>query len=124
MQSDLLASVPGKFDLMVFNPPYGFGPDSFLTAVAKNLLRRVPLVRRRSGLAMPRRVLKFHQELIERLIRQSPGALNPGGRVLIHAYESEVPALQAVLPEGATVETLRHAAFSNQTVGMLIRLSM
>lgn len=122
VKSDLLASVRGQFDLIVFNPPYGFGPDNFFTAVAKNLLRRVPLVRRQSGLAMPRQVLKFHQELIERLIRHAPAALNPGGRVLIHAYESEVPALQAVLPEGTTVELLRHSAFSNQTVGMLIRL--
>ncbi len=122
VQSDLLADVPGTFDLVVFNPPYGFGPDNFFTAVAKNLLRRVPLVRHRSGLAMPRKVLKFHQELIERLILQVPAALNPGGRVLIHAYESEVPALQAVLPEGAAVSLLRHPAFSNQTVGMLIRL--
>ncbi|MBI5864839.1 MAG: ChbG/HpnK family deacetylase [Planctomycetes bacterium] len=121
-RSDLLADVRERFDLIVFNPPYGFGPDNFFTAVAKNLLRRVPLVRKKSGLAMPRRVLKFHQELIERLIRQAPERLGPGGRILIHAYESEVPGLQAVLPEGATVELLHHAAFANQTVGMLIRL--
>jgi predicted glycoside hydrolase/deacetylase ChbG (UPF0249 family)/SAM-dependent methyltransferase len=124
VRSDLLADVSGRFDLIAFNPPYGFGPDNFLTAVAKNLLRRVPAVRQKSGLAMPRRVLKFHQELIERLIRQAPQRLNPSGRILIHAYESEVPALQAVLPEGATVEALRHPSFANQTVGMLIRLPL
>lgn len=122
LRSDLLEQVRGTFDLIVFNPPYGFGPDNVFTAVAKNLLRRVPLVRQKSGLAMPRQVLKFHQELIERLIRQAPSRLAPTGRILIHAYESEVPALQAVLPAGSTVELLRHAAFSNQTVGMLIKL--
>lgn len=122
VRSDLLADVSGRFDLIAFNPPYGFGPDNFFTAVAKNLLRRVPAVRQKSGLAMPRRVLKFHQELIERLIRQAPQRLNTGGRILIHAYESEVPALQAVLPDGATVEVLHHPSLTNQTVGMLIRL--
>jgi predicted glycoside hydrolase/deacetylase ChbG (UPF0249 family)/precorrin-6B methylase 2 len=121
-QSDLLATVNDRFDLIAFNPPYNFRPDSFATNVAKNLLRRIPWVRSRSGLAMPRGVLKFHQKLIERLIQQAPARLKPGGRVLIHAYESEVPGLAVVLPRGASVELLRHAGFTNQTVGMLIRL--
>lgn len=124
VQSDLLANIRGRFDLIAFNPPYGFGPDGFATSVAKNLLRRVPWIRRNSGLAMPRRVLKFHQELIERLITQAPERLNAGGRILIHAYESEVPALSAVLPQGSVVEMLRHVSFANQTVGMLIRLPL
>lgn len=122
-RSDLLASVPGRYDLIAFNPPYNFRPDTFLTNVAKNIVRRVPLVRRGSGLAMPRTVLRFHQQLIERLFRQAPDHLLPGGRVLLHAYESEVAALRSVLPRTASVEVLRHAGLVNQTVGMLIRLS-
>lgn len=121
-KSDLLESVPGKFDLIAFNPPYNFQPDTFTTNVAKNLIRRVPVVRRSSGLAMPRPVLKFHQQLIERLIRQAPEHLTPDGRVLLHAYESEVSALMSVLPAGAQVELLHHPGLVNQTVGMLIRL--
>lgn len=120
-RSDLLERVRGTFDLIAFNPPYGFGPDNFASSVAKGLLRRVPFIRRKSGLAMPRGVLRYHQQLIERLIRQAPGHLNAHGRILIHAYESEVPALQVVLPSGCAVEVLHHAAFENQTVGMLIR---
>lgn len=121
-QSDLLESIDGRFDLIVFNPPYNFRPDNFATNVAKNLVRRVPYVRRTSGLAMPRPVLKFHQELIERLIRQAPRNLNPGGRILLHAYESETATLARVLPEGATVTLLRHPGLRNHTVGMLIAL--
>lgn len=121
-RSDLLASVPGQYDLIAFNPPYNFGPDTFASNVAKNLLRRVPWVRRNSGLAMPRTVLRFHQRLLERLIEQAPRHLLPAGRIILHAYESEVDALASVLPEGTEVEIIRHPAMGNRTVGMLIRL--
>lgn len=122
-RSDLLASVPGRFDAIAFNPPYNFRPDSFATNVAKNVVRRVPLVRRGSGLAMPRPVLKFHQQLIERLFRQAPDHLVPGGKIILHAYESEVAALMSVLPPEATVELLRHSGLVNRTVGMVIHLA-
>lgn len=121
-RSDLLSDVPGRFDLIAFNPPYNFRPDTFASNVAKNLVRRVPVVRKSSGLAMPRLVLRFHQQLIERLIREAPAHLNPDGRILLHAYESEVAALMSVLPGGARVELRRHPGLVNQTVGMVIRL--
>jgi len=121
-RSDLLASVQGRFDVIVFNPPYNFRPDTFVTNVAKNLARRVPFIRRGSGLAMPRPVLKFHQHLIERLIQQAPEHLVPGGRIVLHAYESEVAALMSVLPPNSRVELLRHAGLVNRTVGMVIEL--
>jgi release factor glutamine methyltransferase len=119
--SDLLSKVKDRFDLIAFNPPYNFCRDTFIVNIAKNLLRRVPWVRRQSGLAMPRTVLRFHQELISRLIKTAPAHLQPGGRILIHAYESEVDALCDVLPEGTQVELLRHAALADHTVGLLIR---
>jgi methylase of polypeptide subunit release factors len=120
-RSDLLAGVPGRFDVIAFNPPYNFRPDTFATNVAKNLVRRVPVVRRGSGLAMPRPVLRFHQQLIERLMRQAPEHLAPGGRVILHAYESEVAALLSALPPQPKVELLRHAGLINQTVGLVIQ---
>jgi methylase of polypeptide subunit release factors len=122
-QSDLLASIEGRFDLIAFNPPYNFRPDNLAMNVAKHMARRVDWVRRNSGLAMPRPVLKFHQELIARLIAQGPAHLNDGGAVLLHAYEAEVAALSSVLPAGASVTILRHPDLRNRTVGMLIRLS-
>lgn len=122
VKSDLLASVVGRYDLIAFNPPYNFAPDNLATNVAKHVLRKVPMVRRNSGLAMPRPVLRFHQQLIERLIGQAPEHLTPGGQILLHAYLSEVPALTGVLPEGAEVELLEHVALTNHTVGMLIKL--
>jgi predicted glycoside hydrolase/deacetylase ChbG (UPF0249 family)/methylase of polypeptide subunit release factors len=122
VRSDLLASIEGRFDLIAFNPPYSFAPDTLASNVARNLLRRVPWVRRHSGVSMPRPVLRFHQQLIARLVAQAPGHLQPGGRILLHAYESEVSALTRVLPEGSTVELLHHPGFTNRTVGMSILL--
>lgn len=121
-ESDLLERVRGRFDLILFNPPYGFGPDNLATNVAKRLLRQIPWVRHSSGRAMPRGVLRYHQQLMARLARQAPGHLNEGGRLLIHAYENEVDALIQALPEGAQVERLQHPALAPiGTVGMLIR---
>lgn len=122
VRSDLLADVPGRFELIAFNPPYNFRPDNFAMNVAKHLVRRARFVQRNSGLAMPRAVLRFHQQLIERLIAQAPEHLLPGGAVLIHAFESEVAALAKVLPVEATFELLRLPRSNTQTVGMLIRL--
>ncbi|MBL8877958.1 MAG: ChbG/HpnK family deacetylase [Phycisphaerales bacterium] len=120
--SDLLDNISGRFDLIAFNLPYGFGPDNIATAFAKHVLRRIPFIRRNSGLAMPRTVLRFHQQLVERLVRGAPAHLNAGGAVLLHAYESEVTSLARALPAGATMELLLHAGLTNRTVGMLFRL--
>ena len=121
-ESDLLGSVQGRFDLIAFNPPYAFRRDNFVTSVARHVLRRVPWIRQHSGLAMPRTVLKYHQQLIAQLMVQAPDHLTPGGAVLLHAYESEVGALTHVLPDGATVELLQHPQLTtNRTVGMLVR---
>jgi len=123
LQSDLLSSATGPFDLIAFNLPYGFGPDNWFTSCAKHVLRRVPWVRRNSGLAMPRPVLRFHQQLTERLLQQAPSKLAPGGEILLHTYEAEVASLARVLPAGAEFELLQHRDLTrNRTVGMLICL--
>lgn len=123
-ESDLLTSVQGRFDLIAFNPPYAFRRDNFVTSVARHVLRRVPWIRQHSGLAMPRTVLKYHQQLIAQLMAQAPDHLTPGGAVLLHAYESEVEPLTHVLPDGATVELLQHPQLTtNRTVGMLVRFA-
>lgn len=123
-RSDLLESVKGRFDLIAFNPPYNFRPDSFASNVAKNLLRRIRWVRQNSGGTMPGAVLRFHQQLIGRLIDQAPDHLNPGGAILLHAFESEVEALGSILPPGAQIQLLRHPDLTaNHTVGLLIRIA-
>jgi chitin disaccharide deacetylase len=121
-RSDLLSEVEGRFDWIAFNLPYAFGRDTVATNVAKNLVRRVPWVRQTSGLAMPRTVLRYHQQLVSRLVSQGPEHLKPEGGIVLHAYESEVSALASVLPAGSYVELLHHAGLTNRTVGMQVRL--
>ena len=121
-RSDLLESVNGRFDLIAFNPPYNFRPDTLIFNIAKNLLRRVPWVRRTIGEAIPQSVLRFHRLLVTRLLAQAPDHLNPGGAVLLHALEPEVDALISVLPTAAQVQMLRHPELAaHGTVGLCIR---
>lgn len=120
--SDLLLHLPGPFDLIAFNLPYGFGPDNLATNTAKHFLRKIPFVRQRSGLAMPRPVLRYHQQLVAQLAGQAPARLTPGGALLLHAYESEVKSLTETLPNGAEVELFEDPRLAaNRTVGMVVR---
>lgn len=123
VHSDLLENIHERFDLIAFNPPYNFRPDNFAMNVAKHVVRRMRFVQRNSGLAMPRAVLRFHQQLIERLIQQAPDRLNPGGVLLLHAFESEVAALAKVMPADATYELLRLPRTDTRTIGMRITLT-
>ncbi len=122
IQSDLLDAVDGRFDLIAMNPPYNFKPDTFAMNVAKGLLRRVPWVHHNSA-RLPTGVLRFHQQLVRRLVEQAPAHLNDGAAILLHAYENEVDALSRVLPAGATVQILDHPDLhAIRTVGMLVHL--
>jgi predicted glycoside hydrolase/deacetylase ChbG (UPF0249 family) len=122
-RSDLLESVDGRFDLIAFNLPYNFAPDTWAANLAKNLLRRITWVRRHSGRSMPAAIRKFHQRLLRRLIDQAPEHLERSGEVLLHVFKSEVGPLTDVLPAEADVEILRHADLTaNGTVGLSIRL--
>ena len=103
--------------------PYNFAADTWAANLAKNLLRRVRWVRRRSGLAMPAAVRRYHQHLIRRLIDQAPAHLHPDGATLLHVFESEVEALAEVLPAEADLGILRHRDLAaNGTVGLRIRV--
>ena len=119
-QSDLLDAVEGRYDLIAFNLPYSFSPDSILMSVAKNLMRRLRFIRSNSG-TMPAAVMNFRRELTLRLLRQASAHLNPGGHVLLHVYESEAPGLIKDLSLTGDVRLLRHAGLGHQTIGMLVR---
>lgn len=74
IESDLMDKVPGRFDLIVSNPPYV--SESEYTALALDLKKYEP---RSALLAGPRGT-----EVIQRIIAQAAGpCLNPGGTILI-----------------------------------------
>lgn len=122
-RSDLLESVTGRFDLIAFNPPYNIGPDTFLTNLGKNLVRRLPWVRRRANDAVPSRVVAFHQKLLTRLLQQAPDHLTPGGALLLHVCQREIGRMVRVLPAGATVRVLCQGDLTALgTAALLVRL--
>jgi predicted glycoside hydrolase/deacetylase ChbG (UPF0249 family)/SAM-dependent methyltransferase len=122
LQSDLLSGVTGRFDVVAFNVPYNFRPDTLLMNVAKNLIRRIPGTCRSSGVAIPNGVLRFHRALLGRLFAQVFASLRPGGLLLLHVFDFEVGILRRMLPPDAAIEVLHHHAFrAHRTVAMLIR---
>lgn len=72
--SDLLASVPGTFDLIVSNPPYV--PEAVIALLSEEVRNepRLALDGGPDGL-----------DLVRRLISEARGRLNPGGRFLVEA---------------------------------------
>ncbi len=121
-QSDLLSSVTGRFDLIAFNPPYNFRPDTFAFNLAKNLVRRIPWVRRSINQGMPASILRFHRQLVSRLVQQAADHLRPDGSVLLHVFEMEVDALVRALPCSLEFQVLRHAELTTHgTVGLRVR---
>ncbi len=108
VRSDLLASVTGRFDLIVFNPPFGFGPEGLPIQVARNLLRRVPQVRRWASRSLPNAVAAHRRTLIGRVARAAPQRLTATGAILIHVCHSEEQGLLGSLPPGSDARILRH----------------
>ncbi len=71
VQADLLSGISGRFDLVCANLPY----------VPTDALRALPVSEREPGLALDGGAEGL--SLIERLLRQLPGALSVGGRALL-----------------------------------------
>ncbi len=108
VRSDLLGSVTGRFDLIVFNPPFGFGPEGLPIQVAKNLLRRVPQVRKWASRSLPNAIAAHRRALIGRVARAAPQRLTAAGAMLIHVCHSEEQGLLGSLPPGSDARILRH----------------
>lgn len=86
--SDLLAAVPGRFDLITANPPY-------LSAEEVRKMKKI-------GWPEPEVALDGGEDgtaLSARLIRQAPAKLSPGGVLLLEAAPQQMEALGALLEE-------------------------
>ena len=95
--ADLLAGIPGPFDLIVANPPY-------LDAAA---------CARLAGRGWPEPVGALHggrsgAEVTLRLIAQAGGRLRPGGHLLLETAVEHVATLQAALAAAGFVAPVVH----------------
>lgn len=85
-RSDLLSDVPGRFDLIVSNPPYV--PAADIDGLA-------PEVRGEPRLALDGG--KDGLDLVRRLIAEARDRLDPGGRILIEAGWDQSPEICRLL---------------------------
>ena len=87
-RSDLLAGIPGRYDLITANPPY-------LTDLEVENMRKV-------GWPEPELALQggaHGTDLLHRLIRQSPRKLHSDGYLLLEAASQQMPVLQRELAD-------------------------
>jgi len=87
-RSDLLAGIPGRYDLITANPPY-------LTDLEVENMRKV-------GWPEPELALQggvHGTDLLHRLIRQSPRKLHSDGHLVFEAASEQMPVLQRELAD-------------------------
>jgi len=86
IQSDLFENIPGKYDIIVCNPPYI--PSGELSGLAPEVQRepRLALDGGEDGL-----------ELIRKIVFQAPEYLSPGGVILLEAGSGQIPAIHVLL---------------------------
>ncbi|NKB89643.1 MAG: methyltransferase [Acidobacteria bacterium] len=90
VRSDLFDQVHGRFDLIVFNPPYGHTGSSGAARLEylKSLVpKENPIVRR----VVYEFVRPGRLRLIDRFLLQALDHLTPGGSVLLLAHRRELP---------------------------------
>ena len=86
MQSDIFNNIPGKFDIIVSNPPYI--PSGEIPALAPELRWEPRLALDGGGDGL---------SLIREIISRSPERLLPGGLLLLEAGLGQIPAIRALL---------------------------
>lgn len=98
--SDLLAALPGPFDLIVSNPPYVSESEyEALPADVKNFEPKSALLAGPKG-----------GEVIERLAAQARDKLNPGGRLLIEGSPMIATDVARLLADWKDVRILKDSA--------------
>ncbi len=107
-QSNLLDAVPGKFDLIVSNPPYI--PTEIIPSLSKEV-QKEPLLALDGG--------ADGLDIIRNLISAAADRLNPGGRIFFEADSGQMTAIKETLEEtGFTeIEIVKDLAGLNRVIG-------
>ena len=87
-KSDLFENVEGKFDLIVFNPPYGNSKkfSSFLELVKSFFPRENPLLSKITYFLIKEK----RRQLIRRFLNQAGRHLKKNGRIIMVFHKSEL----------------------------------
>jgi len=86
IESDLFENIPGKFDIIVSNPPYV--PSGEIAALAPEVRREPPLALDGGADGL---------ELIRKIVAQAVGHLSPGGAFLLEADPQQMAAIAGLL---------------------------
>jgi release factor glutamine methyltransferase len=111
VESDLFARIPGRFHLIVSNPPYV--PSGELESLAREVRQEPPLALDggRDGLG-----------LIRPLIGAAPKHLHPGGALFIEADPRQMTAIAAILEKRGFkgIQTYRDLSGKDRIIGASI----
>jgi methylase of polypeptide subunit release factors len=94
--SDLFENEKGTYDAIAFNPPFSARPDPYFLTVVKEAIRRIEPLERALMHHMPKHVVAFRRDLIQRFIAEGVSHLNPEGRLYLLLYCNELSSLEAM----------------------------
>jgi len=95
VEADLLAGVEGRFAVVASNPPYiGEGE---MAALEPEVAEYEPLVATVAGPA--------GTEVLERLVAAAPGALEPGGSLVVECGAGQAAAVRGLMAAAGAAET-------------------
>jgi release factor glutamine methyltransferase len=111
-QSDLLENIPGKFDVIVSNPPYV--PSGIIPSLSKEV-QREPLLALDGG--------EDGLDLIRKLISAAAKKLNPNGKIFLEADPEQMSAIKTILQENGFVdiEVVKDLAGLDRVIGGKIK---
>jgi release factor glutamine methyltransferase len=114
-KSDLLNDIPGKFDLIVSNPPYV--PSGVIPSLSKEV-QREPLLALDGG--------ADGLDLIRVLVSAASERLNSNGRIFIEADSEQMSAIRSILQENGVVdiEIIKDLAGLDRVIGGSILIGM
>jgi release factor glutamine methyltransferase len=92
-KSNLLNDIPGKFDVIVSNPPYV--PSEIISSLSKEV-QREPLLALDGG--------ADGLDIIRELISAAAKRLNSTGKIFLEAGSEQMPAIKTILQENGFVD--------------------
>lgn len=88
-ESNLFSNVKGRYELLIFNPPYGNSNSKYITVLIEIVKSLLPKENKRLAIFSFKYIKAKRRELIRKFLFQSKRHLNPKGKILIYLHPSE-----------------------------------